>query len=78
MKIIMIISFALGMFILSTNSFADGEMSTMKSTEEQKQSTKTVKKSRRKKAMMCNECGKPETECDCEGHKDGEEGHEDH
>lgn len=77
MKIIMIISFALGMFILSTNSFAEGEMSTVKSTTEQNQSKEKVKKSRRKKAMMCNECGKPETECDCEGHND-EEGHDDH
>ena len=31
--------------------------------------TGTEKKSRKKKVEMCAECGKPETECDCIGHK---------
>lgn len=30
------------------------------------------KKARKKKAAMCNECGKPEAECECKGHKEGE------
>ncbi len=77
MKIMMIITFALGMFIFSTNSFAEGEMSTVKSAKEENQSKQKVKRSRRKKAMMCNECGKPETECECDGHNE-EEAHEDH
>lgn len=29
---------------------------------------KTEKKSRKKKVLMCAECGKPESECECEGH----------
>ena len=33
---------------------------------------KEGKKERKKKAEMCNDCGKPETECDCEGHKNEE------
>ena len=32
------------------------------------QLTKTDKKARKKKVLMCAECGKPESECECEGH----------
>lgn len=32
------------------------------------QLTKADKKSRKKKVLMCAECGKPESECECEGH----------
>ena len=77
MKITMIISFALGMLMFSGHAMAEGEMSTIENSKEQKQSKEKVqKKRRRKKALMCNECGKPEVECECEGH--GEEGHDDH
>ncbi len=45
------------------------------------ESSKTVKTSqaeekpsRRKKAEMCGECGKPETECECHGHKEDKSG----
>ena len=31
--------------------------------------TKQKKKERKKKALMCSECGKPESECECHGHK---------
>lgn len=31
-----------------------------------------IKKDRRKKVEMCAECGKPESECECKGHKDEE------
>ncbi len=37
--------------------------------------TGTEKKSRKKKVEMCAECGKPETECDCDGHKDHTKDH---
>ncbi|MBL7664293.1 MAG: hypothetical protein JNM93_04120 [Bacteriovoracaceae bacterium] len=35
---------------------------------------KEAKKDRKKKVEMCHDCGKPETECDCEGeeHKKNE------
>lgn len=29
------------------------------------------KESRKKKATMCEECGKPETECECEHEEEG-------
>jgi hypothetical protein len=32
---------------------------------------KNEKKTRRKKVQMCHECGKPETECECEGEEHG-------
>lgn len=31
--------------------------------------TETKKETRKKKAVMCEECGKPEAECEC-GHND--------
>ena len=39
--------------------------------------TNEAKKSRKKKVEMCAECGKPESECECHGHKDGESKKED-
>lgn len=32
--------------------------------------TGTEKTKRKKKVEMCGECGKPEAECECKGHKD--------
>ena len=74
MRITMIMSLVFGALMFSGTSFAAGEVSSLIQGKEQSQST--AKKSRRKKVEMCNECGKPETECECEGH--GDEGHEDH
>lgn len=34
---------------------------------------KETKGGRRKKAAMCAECGKPESECECKGHKEKSE-----
>lgn len=34
--------------------------------------TLTEKKERKKKVAMCAECGKPESECECDGHKKDE------
>lgn len=42
---------------------------------EGKSETRSSERSRRKKVEMCQECGKPETECECEGHGE-EEAHE--
>ncbi len=38
--------------------------------------TGTEKKTRKKKVEMCGECGKPETECECHGHKDEAKDHD--
>ncbi len=61
--------------VLGTSAFA--QTSTPASTPASKstaieQLTKTDKKSRKKKVLMCAECGKPESECECEGHGKGE------
>ena len=57
--------------LLSGSAFAEEPKA---STKESAMSAETSKekKSRKKKAMMCADCGKPESECDCKGHK-GEE-----
>jgi len=57
--------------LFGTSAFA--QISTPTSSPETKstsieQLTKTDKKSRKKKVLMCAECGKPESECECEGH----------
>jgi hypothetical protein len=40
--------------------------------------TSTKKKSRKKKVAICAECGKPETQCECDHHdEEGKEKHED-
>lgn len=70
MKTKMIISLMFGCFMFSGNSFAEDELNKVIEKKEQNQSTE--KKSRRKKVQMCNECGKPELECECEGEDHGE------
>lgn len=40
--------------------------------------TKTEKKSRNKKVEMCSECGKPESECECHGKKEGGDSKKEH
>ena len=72
MKMTMMISLIFGFLILSASSFAQGELNKVIQKKEQNQSSEK-KQRRRKKVQMCNECGKPEPECECEGH--GEEGH---
>ncbi len=68
MKLTMIISLLFGSLIFST-VIASEEKKEITEDKKEKQSTeKKEKKRRRKKALMCDECGKPEVECDCEGH----------
>lgn len=69
MKMTMIFTLLLGCLFFSTNSLAEGEVDKMINKKESNQSTE--KKSRRKKVQMCHECGKPETECECEGEEHG-------
>lgn len=66
MKLALIVTLFLSTFIFAGTSYAQGEVNKiLKGKEESKE---VQKKKRRKKALMCNECGKPEVECDCEGH----------
>lgn len=67
--------------VVGTSAFA--QSSTPASTPASKstvveQLTKTDKKSRKKKVLMCAECGKPESECECEGHHGKGEHKDDH
>jgi hypothetical protein len=61
----------MSLLMISFSSHAAGELDQILEKKEERQSTK---KSRRKKVQMCNECGKPEPQCECEGeeHRDGE------
>lgn len=69
MKITILISFLLGSLMTSPMAFADSESDKVIKKEEQSKTPK--KRERRKKVEMCGDCGKPETECDCEGHNHG-------
>jgi hypothetical protein len=78
MKLFMVISFLLGSLMVSNHSYASDSSSNTSNPKDQKQATQMTKKKRRKKVLMCQECGKPETECDCEGHGDNEAEHRVH
>lgn len=58
-------------FLIPTTAFSQGQSEPQEASKEETQSR------RRKKVMMCHECGKPETECDCEGEGHGVENEED-
>ncbi len=75
MKLLLMASFLLGSLSYTTTSIASTDLNSVIETKDEKRSTE--KKRRRKKVEMCNDCGKPETECDCEGHGDSKS-HDDH
>jgi len=77
-KITNLLLVILSVVFMSSTTLADESLNNIIGTKEvQNSSTKTVKKSRRKKVEMCNECGKPETQCECEGHGNDEKKHND-
>jgi hypothetical protein len=61
-----LITLFLGYLLLSGNCFAESKVN--KAVEGSEQNKSVEKKRRRKKVEICHECGKPETDCDCEGH----------
>ena len=69
-KITYLLTMVLAVSLFSISAFADGELGEMLT---KKESSQTTKKSRRTKVQMCNECGKPEPQCECEGHHDEDE-----
>lgn len=76
-----LITMTLMMLLLSGTAIAKETKTT--STESAVQAiTGKEPKSRKKKVQMCAECGKPESECECEGHKEESTGkaekHDDH
>ena len=77
MKLTLITSFLLGCLFFSPSAFSQEKANKTMMKETQNKSVEKKKKRRRKKVLMCQDCGKPETECDCEGHGDHKE-HSDH
>ena len=73
LKTLMTLSF--GYFLISGYCFAESRVN--KAVEGKEQNKSVEKKRRRKKVEMCHECGKPETECDCEGHGANQEKNKD-
>ena len=59
-------------FAMSLSAFGEENKST--TVQETEKTAKTLispeKSKRKKKVEMCAECGKPEAECECKGHKD--------
>lgn len=61
----------------STHSYGESEVKKVLQGEVKEKDSS----GRRKKVMMCHECGKPESECECEGEEHGtkhEDEHEEH
>lgn len=52
-----------------TSVYANEAKTSQKAEKENVQNVlKEAKKERKKKVEMCHDCGKPEVNCDCEGH----------
>ncbi len=68
-KLTYLLTLAFTLILFSSNTLASGEVN--QSVEKKEASQSTVKKKRRKKVQMCHECGKPETQCECEGEEHG-------
>lgn len=62
-----LLMFTLTLSLFSFSAAAEGEL---KAILEKKDTVESTKKPRRKKVEMCNECGKPEHDCECEGHNE--------
>lgn len=70
MKIKHIVSMAAVILLSANLAWAQGEKTQAPTGENAVQKiTSETKKARKKKVEMCSECGKPESECDCPGHK---------
>jgi hypothetical protein len=54
-------------FLIPLSAFSQGKSEPVQKAKDEKE----TQKRRRKKVMMCHDCGKPETECDCEGEGHG-------
>jgi hypothetical protein len=66
MKNTRVLLLTLSMF-LSFGAYAENS-SQETPTQTVKNITETKKEGRKKKAVMCEECGKPEAECECKDH----------
>ncbi len=72
------IIFIMCFFVFNFSNASESVEKVLAPATEQTKESETKK--RRKKVMMCQECGKPESHCDCEGHGDhnSDDNHGDH
>lgn len=62
-------SLALIVVLTLTSAYANEVKTTQKVEKGNVQNVlKEARKERKKKVEMCHDCGKPEVNCDCEGH----------
>lgn len=62
-------SLVLLIVVFTLSAHANEAQTSQKVEKENVQSVlKEAKKERKKKVEMCHDCGKPEVNCDCEGH----------
>lgn len=66
MKLLIILTFTMSLSVFAQES---SQKPTAASDQPVAKLVKEAKKTRKKKVAMCKECGKPEAECECEGHK---------
>ena len=69
MRNLLIISLIATMSLFVSSGFSQESSQEAVKTVKENQSKPT--KNRRKKVMMCHECGKPEVDCECEGEEHG-------
>ena len=72
MKLMMVFALLICAYSFNGEVLASDSSHKVESSKESTDVSKPKKK-RRKKVEMCHECGKPETECDCEGHGNDED-----
>ena len=65
LKFLWIALFSLSCFLVAPQAQANNKIKEIVEKDGKKQSKKPRK--RRKKVQMCQECGKPEIQCKCEG-----------
>lgn len=65
----------LSVAFLPISTFGEDNLDNILEKKSEVQSTKPTqkKRNRRRKVHMCNDCGKPETQCECAGHGDNKE-----
>jgi hypothetical protein len=69
----------IGMMTFSVNVRAEDETPAQKTKQGNVESmVKEAKSTRKKKVEMCHDCGKPESECSCEGEEHKKDDDHDH
>jgi len=69
MKLLLISVLSIAFLFITNEALAQDNVKEV--LESKKETKKESTSRRRKKVMMCHECGKPEVECECEGEGHG-------